>query len=228
MEQTPLKRDSMGKLLRTCLIVIILASIMAVARYVPVAANFTRVVASWQYSPWAPVFFCFLGIFYAAFGMPRQALCAVAGLIFGVMMGLSLAMAATLLGNLIDFYLAKIMRQRRNRDGQSAPPLRLWQKKNRVLRACCQECTLPHHFDASPHAGRVRPARRPGCRILRHQCQRLHCRNIARLPPAEPRFRPDRKRLPPRAGQSDYGRGASFRPLHYTRILIMRHRQEKF
>ncbi|XAO71071.1 MAG: VTT domain-containing protein [Acetobacteraceae bacterium] len=129
MEQTPLKRGGMGKLLRACLIVIVLAGIMTVARYVPVAANFTRVVASWQHSPWAPVIFCLLGIFYAAFGMPRQALCAVAGLIFGVVMGLSLAMAATLLGNLIDFYLARIMRQRRNRDGQATPPTRLWQKK---------------------------------------------------------------------------------------------------
>lgn len=129
MAQIPLKRGSMGKLLRTCLIVIILAGIMAVARYVPVAANFTRVVASWQHSPWAPVIFCVLGIFYAAFGMPRQALCAVAGLIFGVVMGLGLAMAATLLGNLIDFYLARIMRQKRDRDGQAPPPSRLWQRK---------------------------------------------------------------------------------------------------
>lgn len=129
MKQSPLERSSMGKLLRTSIIVIFIAAIMAIAPYVPIAADFSRVIALWQHSPLAPVIFCLLGIPYAALGMPRQVLCAVAGLVFGIVMGLTLAMTATLLGNLIDFYLARIMWLRRDADRHAKPPTRLWQKK---------------------------------------------------------------------------------------------------
>ncbi|WP_025886396.1 TVP38/TMEM64 family protein [Asaia prunellae] len=60
-------------------------------------------IESWQNQPLAPFVFLAIGIPYSLFGLPRQALCLVAGLMFGTLAGFGLAALATLCGTMLGF-----------------------------------------------------------------------------------------------------------------------------
>ncbi|RUT25160.1 hypothetical protein C0V97_13150 [Asaia sp. W19] len=66
-------------------------------------------IEGWKHQPLAPLVFLAIGIPYSLFGLPRQALCVVAGLVFGALAGFGLASAASLAGALLGFLWTRRM-----------------------------------------------------------------------------------------------------------------------
>ncbi|GBQ82997.1 TVP38/TMEM64 family protein [Asaia krungthepensis] len=66
-------------------------------------------IEGWKHRPLAPLVFLAIGIPYSLFGLPRQALCVVAGLVFGALAGFCLASAASLAGALLGFLWTRRM-----------------------------------------------------------------------------------------------------------------------
>lgn len=82
---------------------IAMACLLLLLREFQVTRSLLNYIAGWKNQPGAALVFLLIGIPYSLLGLPRQALCLVAGMVFGVMTGFVLATIASLLGAVLGF-----------------------------------------------------------------------------------------------------------------------------
>lgn len=87
--------------------ILLLALVLLLAHHFPLVTALEQASARWRNDPLAPLYFLLAGTAFSAVGLPRQALCLLAGSLFGVLAGLALATATTLAGSLIGFAWAR-------------------------------------------------------------------------------------------------------------------------
>lgn len=80
-----------------------IVGLLLLVREFSVTRALLATIKGWKDQPLAPLIFLAIGIPYSLFGLPRQALCLVAGLMFGTLAGFGLAALATLCGTLLGF-----------------------------------------------------------------------------------------------------------------------------
>lgn len=88
---------------KPALTLIVLAAFLLLLREFQVTRSLLEYIAGWKHRPGAPLVFLLIGLPYSLFGLPRQALCLVAGLVFGVIWGFVLATVASLAGSVLGF-----------------------------------------------------------------------------------------------------------------------------
>jgi len=88
---------------KPALTIIVLVGLLVIAREFQVTRSALTLIESWKDNPAAPVLFLLIGIPYSLFGLPRQALCLGAGLVFGAVIGFALSTIASLTGALLGF-----------------------------------------------------------------------------------------------------------------------------
>ena len=88
---------------KPALTIIVLVGLLVIAREFQVTRSALTLIESWKDNPAAPVLFLLIGIPYSLFGLPRQALCLAAGLVFGAVVGFALSTIASLTGALLGF-----------------------------------------------------------------------------------------------------------------------------
>lgn len=100
---SPTKRSLPKGLWKPGLTILIIIGLLLLVRAFPVTRALLATIESWKNQPLAPLIFLAIGIPYSLFGLPRQALCLAAGLMFGTLLGFGLASTATLGGTVLGF-----------------------------------------------------------------------------------------------------------------------------
>ncbi|WP_070403394.1 TVP38/TMEM64 family protein [Kozakia baliensis] len=103
-DPTPPARPALAGLGKPLLTIVFLLIVLFAAHRLPLTQSLLDLAASWRHNRAAPLLFLLIGLPYSAFGLPRQALCLAAGMVFGTGFGLVLASVATLGGNLAGFW----------------------------------------------------------------------------------------------------------------------------
>jgi len=88
---------------RSLLVIAGVAAALLVLRRSSAALDVMRLVGTWRAAPLAPLYFLLLSVPYSAVGLPRQALCMAAGMVFGLPEGLALSTIGTLAGNCMSY-----------------------------------------------------------------------------------------------------------------------------
>ncbi|MBU2655298.1 TVP38/TMEM64 family protein [Acidomonas methanolica] len=91
---------TLGRMGMTFGVIAVLALLM---RHVAPGTALLARAAGWRTEALAPLWFLLAGIPYCAVGLPRQAMCLAAGLVFGAAEGLGLAMTVTGLGSALGY-----------------------------------------------------------------------------------------------------------------------------
>lgn len=96
--------------------IVALAILLYLAHRLPVTRMLLDLAAARRHDPMAALYLLLIGIPYSAIGLPRQALCLAAGIMFGGPGGLALATLATLGGNVAGFLWTRHLGGARSRD----------------------------------------------------------------------------------------------------------------
>ncbi|GBR51836.1 hypothetical protein AA106555_0704 [Neokomagataea thailandica NBRC 106555] len=108
---------SVAFILRLTLSIAAVLVAVALLQKLPIVHRLLADAPHWRETPHVTLWFLLLAVPYSALGLPRQALCAAAGLAFGVLNGVILASIAYVCGALLAYGWARVLAPSKARQG---------------------------------------------------------------------------------------------------------------